>query len=400
MGHQTKGEKIIKDFDGNNAPEDFDIPSIGIEDIDRAIFELFDKKLSFEVKHKGSLQKVPVIFASGERFALTRRKNPIRDKENTLILPLISIMRQNIDFSPSQANKKTAIAFREQQNYVIKYRLSERDRKYQNIINKQNVKNQINVSSAKNFSLSTPAPGSIAKPGTVSTKRAGTASRFSSLAQLSLGEELGKNIFEVIQAPYPEFVAVTYDVIFWTQYMQQSNQMLETLVVSFTGQGEEIPIVTSGGYELVAFFSGPFANSGTNLDDFTESERIIKHTFSVTIPGYIINPKHPGMPKMLRSYVSAPNLSFGANIGDVESINYQPERKSETVKRHVLEDLTNIKEHELVRGESREVIQNTIVNPFTKSTKTEFSRIRTRNQRAGETVASSEIIEEIEEIES
>jgi len=176
--------------------------------------------------------------------------------------------------------------------------------------------------------------------------------------------------------------------------------MLETLVVSFTGQGEEIPIITSGGYELVAFFSGPFANSGTNLDDFTESERIIKHTFSVTIPGYIINPKHPGMPKMLRSYVSAPNLSFGVNIGDVESINYQPERKSETVKRHVLEDLTNIKEHELVRGESREVIQNTIVNPFTKSTKTEFSRIRTRNQRAGETVASSEIIEEIEEIET
>ena len=400
MGHQTKGEKIIKDFDGNNAPEDFDIPSIGIEDIDRAIFELFDKKLSFEVKHKGSLQKVPVIFASGERFALTRRKNPIRDKENTLILPLISIMRQNIDFSPSQANKKTAIAFREQQNYVIKYRLSERDRKYQNIINKQNIKNQNNVSSAKNFSLTTPSPGAIAKPGTVSTKRTETASRFSSLAQLSLGEELGKNIFEVIQAPYPEFVAVTYDVIFWTQYMQQSNQMLETLVVSFTGQGEEIPMVTSGGYELVAFFSGPFANSGTNLDDFTESERIIKHTFSVTIPGYIINPKHPGMPKMLRSYVSAPNLSFGVNTGDVESINYQPERKSETVKRHVLEDLTSIKEHELVRGESREVIQNTIVNPFTKSTKTGFSRIRTRNQRAGETVASSEIIEEIEEIET
>ena len=309
-------------------------------------------------------------------------------------------MRQNIDFSPSQANKKTAIAFREQQNYVIKYRLSERDRKYQNIINKQNIKNQNNVSSAKNFSLTTPSPGLIAKPGTVSTKRTETASRFSSLAQLSLGEELGKNIFEVIQAPYPEFVAVTYDVIFWTQYMQQSNQMLETLVVSFTGQGEEIPIATSGGYELVAFFSGPFANSGTNLDDFTESERIIKHTFSVTIPGYIINPKHPGMPKMLRSYVSAPNLSFGVNTGDVESINYQPERKSETVKRHVLEDLTSIKEHELVRGESREVIQNTIVNPFTKSTKAEFSRIRTRNQRAGETVASSEIIEEIEEIET
>jgi hypothetical protein len=182
--------------------------------------------------------------------------------------------------------------------------------------------------------------------------------------------------------------------------MQQSNQMLETLIVNFTGQGEEIPMITSGGYELIAFFSGPFSNSGTNLDDFTDSERVIKHTFSVTVPGYIINPKHPGMPKMLRSYISAPNISFGTLTGDVEKINYQPERKSETVKRHVLQDLTNIKEHELVRGESREVIQNTIVNPFSKSTKTEFSKIRTINQRSGETVASSEIIEEIEKIES
>ena len=400
MSHGPKGEKVIKDFDGNNAPEEFDIPAVGIEDIDRAIFELFDKKLSFEVKHKGSLQKVPVIFASGERFALTRRKNPIRDKENTLILPLISIMRQNIDFSPSQSNKRTAIAFREQENYVVKYRLSERDRKYQNIINKQGIKNQDNVSSEKHFLSNIPSPGFGVQPDTVSTRRNSANIQFSASANVSLKENLGKNIFEVIQVPYPEFVAVTYDVIFWTQYMQQSNQMLETLLVNFTGQGEEIPMTTAGGYELVAFFSGPFSNSGTNLDDFTESERVIKHSFTVTIPGYIINPKHPGMPKMLRSYVSAPNLSFGIVLGDVEAINYQPERKEETVKRHVLEDLTNIKEHELIRGESREVIQNTIVNPFSKSTKTEFSKIRTRNQRSGETVASSEIVEEVERIES
>lgn len=400
MSHGPKGEKIIKDFDGNNAPEEFDIPSVGIEDIDRAIFELFDSKIAFEVTHKGTLQKVPVIFAAGERFALTRRKNPIRDRENTLILPLVSIMRQNIDFSPSQANKKTAIAFREQQNYVIKYRLSERDRKYQNIINKQSIKNQDNIASEKHFLSDVPAPGFNVQPGTISTRRESANIQFSSLARVSLKEELGRNIFEVIQTPYPEFVAVTYDVVFWTQYMQQSNQMLETLLMNFTGQGEEIPILTNGGYELVAFFSGPFSNSGTNLDEFTESERIIKHSFTVTIPGYIINPKHPGLPKMLRSYISAPELNFGVNLGDAQVINYQPERLQEKVKRHALQDLTNIKEHELIRGESREVIENTIVNPFTNSTKVEFSRVRTRNQRSGETVASAELIREVDVIES
>jgi hypothetical protein len=343
---------------------------------------------------------VPVIFASGERFALTRRKNPIRDRENALILPLVSIMRQNIDFSHSQANKRTPIAFREQENYVIKYRLSNRDRKYQNIINKQAIKNQSNVSSQKHFLSNIPSPGFTVSPGTISTRRESANIEFSSVAKLSLKEDLGRNMIEVIQAPYPEFVAVTYDVIFWTQYMQQSNQMLETLLLNFTGQGEEIPITTEGGYEMVAFFTGPFANSGTNLDEFTESERIIKHTFNVTIPGYIINPKHPGMPKLLRSYVSAPEFSFGVNVGDAQVIDYQPERKKDVIKRHALQDLTNIKEHDLRRGESREVLENKIVNPFTKSTKTEFSKVRLRNARSGETVASSELVEEIEKIES
>jgi len=387
------GDKVIKDFDGTNAAEDFDIPSVGIEDIDRAIFKLFNENLSFEVSHKGTTQKVPVIFASGERFALTRRKNPIRDKNNALILPVISIMRKDIDFSPNQANKGTAIAFREQESYIIRYRLNEKDRRFQNIINKQSTNNQKNVSSTKNFEIA-PSPGKLAKPGTVSTRRSSANIKFGN-SQISLGENLNRNIFEVFEIPYPEFVAVTYDVVFWTQYMQQSNQMIETLLINFTGQGEEIPVITDGGYELVAFFSSPFANN-SNLDEFTENERIIKHTFTVTVPGYIINPKHPGMPKLIRKYVSAPQINFTYYEGNTQVIDYQPERKSEKVKRHALNDLTNPEENELRRGESREKIESVVVNPFTKDTKLGFSRVKLRNQRSGETVISSEIIREIE----
>ena len=66
-----KGDKIIKNFEGDNPPEDFDFPSVGIEDIDRAVFSLFDKKLNFQTSQKEGNKKVPVVFASGERFALT-----------------------------------------------------------------------------------------------------------------------------------------------------------------------------------------------------------------------------------------------------------------------------------------------------------------------------------------
>ena len=142
---------IIKDFNGSNSPEDFEFPTIGIENIDRTVFDLFNETLKFQVTSNGKVKNVPVIFATGERFALTRRKNPIRDRNNTNILPLISIVRQNLDIGASQGGKKTAIALRAQPNYTIKNRLSEKDREFQNLLNKQGLRNQDNVASNNNF---------------------------------------------------------------------------------------------------------------------------------------------------------------------------------------------------------------------------------------------------------
>ena len=53
--------------EGANIPDDFDIPSCTIEDVDRSLFDLFDSQLPFTYDHKGSTKKAPVIFASGER---------------------------------------------------------------------------------------------------------------------------------------------------------------------------------------------------------------------------------------------------------------------------------------------------------------------------------------------
>ncbi len=387
-----KGKKIIQTFAGQNPPEDFEFPSISIEDIDRAVFDMFDKKINFQVKSGGETQKVPIVFASGERFALTRRKNPIRDKNNVLILPIVSILRGELDFSANQSGKGTAIAFREQENYVIKYRLNEKDRQYQNIINKLKLKNQSNVSSNNNFLTDDVNPGFKAKPNTIASRR----DRFQEMSGgfINVGNLdpiLGKNIYEIIELPYPEFVAITYDVIFWTQYMTQANQMMEKLMVSFEGQGEEITMKTAEGYELVAFFKPPFASS-SNLDDYTESERVIKHSISLTVPGYILNPKIPGIPNLLRRHTSAPTIDFtyiDANAKIV--VDNQPETFKEKVDRHVLTDVTSNTQNQLVRGESRELVEEFIVNPFTGESESRFSRVKVRNVRDGETVASAKI---------
>lgn len=393
-----KGTKIIQQFEGDNVPEDFTFPTIGIEDIDRAVFKLFDQKLNFQATQKGESKKVPVVFAAGERFALTRRKNPIRDKNNALILPIISIMRGNVDFSPDMDGKKTAISFREQSSYTIKKRLDKRDREYQNVINKMGLTNQKNVSSRRNFAANDIVPGNIADSDAIASRRAGQNLTFVSQGgKITLDSNLGKNIFEIIEVPYPEFVSISYEVIFWTQYLSQANEIMETLLFNFEGQGEEITMKTEDGFELVAFFKPPFTST-SNFDNYTEDERIIKHSISMTVPGYIINPKNPGMPNLLRAYTSAPMIDFGYDepFGRVV-YNNQPETDSQKTKRSVLNDLTSIEEvRDNKRGETSEDIEQIIVNPFTGEEEVLFSKVLSRDKRSGETVASSLIVKKID----
>ena len=384
----------IKDFDGDNIPEDFDFPTIGIEDIDRSIFSLFDTVLKFEVTSKGQTKSVPVIFATGERFALTRRRNPIRDRNNTNILPLISIVRQNLDIGASQGGKKTAISFRAQPNYTIKKRLSSRDRDFQNLVNKDSLRNQENVATNNNFIDKTSFID--AKPGKESSRREKSNLSFSKDANINLKADINTNIYELIQTPYPYFVTMTYNVTFWCQYMQQGNQMIEYLLNKIEVPGGEFAIKTAEGFELVAFI-GDNINFENNFDSMTDDERIIKYSFDLTVPGYLLNSKLPGLSSQVRSYYSAPMIDFTylSTKSDVQ-IDFRRETKKENFEKHLLTDLTNIEEKDLRRGESNETIEAFLENPFSESGETELLRIKNANSRTGETVISSRIIKEID----
>ena len=394
------GDKPFTEFDGLNPPEDFNFPSIEIEDIDRAVFDLFDKTIGFEIVQNGKSRKVPVIFAAGERFALTRRKEAIRDKNNTLILPLISILRGDIDAGPNQHGKGTAIAYGDQPGYYIKRRLHKNDRKYQNILNKQGIKNQENVSAKGNFSLSTVYPGQQTTEGKVASRRPGKNNSIFGNTNIDLSEDLSKNIFEIIEVPYPKFISLKYDVVFWCQYMSQANEMLQTVFRSYQGQGHEIPMKTSNGYDLMAFFSADLSLD-SNITDFTNEERVVKYSFGITVPGYMINQRNAkGLKSQLKSFTSAPQINFGFKdspnkIVIIEKTGIKTIR--DNLNKNVLTDLKNIKEVKgEKRGETSEDIEYYVRNPFTKESEVKYSKVLGTNKRTGETVISPLIVKNIE----
>ncbi len=376
-------------------PEDFSLPPSNIEEIDRALFDLFDQKLPLQVKIQDQASKVPVVFSTGERFALTRRNSPIRDVNNAIILPIISIYRKSIDLSANQGGYGTPIAPKDQPTYTVRKKLSPKDRGYQNLINRFGIQGQENVSSRKNFQNKDFFPGNVASPGTLTTRRNGkNLSLVAGGKNSGLGTPLTDNIFEIITAPYPTFMLLSYEVIFWTQYVSHMNQLLEVMMSRFSGQNTGFAISSPSGHEYVAFLKSTLSTAD-NFQDFSTDERIIRYSFTVDVPGYLFAADQQGLPSPFRKYESAPQFEFGYK--QVSTSVYTTDENPEDVvdqDKFILSEVAP--SEELKRGQSSEFVVENIENPFTGESKKSVSKILTRNERAGETVASVRISKDLE----
>lgn len=288
---------------GNSAPS-LTIPSCGIEDVDSSIFNLFDKEITAQYGgiDSSEVKKTPVIFAAGEKWALLKGGRPVRDKNNTLILPLITIMRTDLNQSSSEDIAGRGI----NQNVgeiVVKRRLDKTDRDYQNLINRLLIPNQQNLSDS--------TPNSVVntdrKTGELSNSRTRRDGAI-------LAPNLLNNVYETIVVPTPQFYTAKYQVTVWTQYMQHANQIMEKIFSTLLPQGQSWRLDTPKGYWFVAKVEdGSFALE-TNFDDMSQQERYIKHTFNVSVPAYFFVPESPGSPIPIKRYVSSPTISFESSF--------------------------------------------------------------------------------------
>jgi len=281
-------------YEGTNNTEGFVLPSCGIEDVDRAFFDLFDKVLPLfykTTKENDEIRKIPVVFATGERFVAASKKSPIRDKNNSLILPIISIARTGMEQDSTKGNG-TSDHYNEM---VIKKRITNEDQLYQAIKNTHGFNNN-------------EGPGSGSKINKIKDY-------YSETGRL-LNPDLNSGLYEVIVIPTPKYFTLKYEVNFWAQFTNQLNDMLSVLLGSYIQPGNRtIKIATKKGYWFVAHFDASIS-SGNNFDSFSDEERLVRATISAEVPGYLILPQAPGIPNGTKSYISAPTVSFGVYTGD------------------------------------------------------------------------------------
>jgi len=395
-------KKLRTGWEDGQIPDDFSIPSCGIADMDRAMFNLFDKDIKIQVSVAGTEKKVPVVFASGERFAVSQRNKPIRDKNNALILPIIAIHRKKIDHDANVGGYGSGISSRERGDLIIKRRLSKKDPNYQNIINQQKIKNQDNVSNTGNFSLSDIAPGNQAEPGTTTTRR--NKNNLSKTAGYpTLKPNLnGDHIYEVITIPYPKFVKITYSITVWTQYVTHVNKIIETLFANFPSIGHNYQVTTDSGYRFVAYMQTPL-NFDDNFTDYSTEERLVKLTFDMDLPGYFVAPQDvPGKGSPFRSFETAPSVVFEMKEITADLIEKRgPDIRSGDINKFTLNNLEELDK----RGDkvlNRDTIDldviEYVINPFTGEEEKKLSKVLSKNSRTGETVASIRTIKELENI--
>ena len=265
--------------EGNDA--DYVIPSCGLEDLDKSMFDLFDKEIPLFFDMHGTQKKVPVIFATGERFALIRRKKPLVDRDGALILPLISITRTSVDNIPQKG-----IANNQMFPETITKRISAKDLEYRQNKNIENLKNV----KGEDLNLD---------------------------PNLSLKPRLEKNIIETIELPPVKYFSAVYDITLWTSFTQQMNSLLESIMSSFTlNPSQQFQLKSEKGYTFSAFMESSFSQD-SNYADFTDAERYIKYTMNINATGYIIAPNILGGKTAIKSFLSAPEVSFDVLADEV-----------------------------------------------------------------------------------
>ena len=269
--------------DGNT---DYIIPSCGVEDLDLSIFNLFDKQIPIYYDSHGETKKVPVIFATGERFALLRRKRPIVDRNGALILPLISISRSSLENVPSKG-----IANNQMFPHIVTKRISEKDLEHRQNKNYEKLRN-VNGEDLEQ------------EP------------------DLSLKPRLDRNIIETIEMPPVKYFGAIYEITIWSSFTQQMNNILETIMNAYTlNPGQQFQLESDKGYKFSAFVDGSISQD-TNYAEFTDAERYVKYNMSISATGYIIAPNILGGKTALRSHLSAPQVTFEV-LSDYQDIEPQ-----------------------------------------------------------------------------
>jgi hypothetical protein len=223
-----------------------------LEDVDTAIYEYILEEFNLHYKEDGiSMKKVPVIYLTNERSYQMKNDVSIRDSDEKLILPLISIDRTGVVKDPNRKGGYQAHLYDQDQDGSIGRRVVYRRVKH------------LKTSDIAN-SLSQNRLSTSGKTGGDPFNRRAT-------------QEI---IYETFTAPIPVYVNIDYKITVMTEYIQEMNSLVQPFMAR-TGQINSF-VVRRNGHLYEAFIDQNFAQSN-NVANLAEEERRFKTEVSIKV---------------------------------------------------------------------------------------------------------------------
>ena len=198
--------------------------SVGIQDIDEAVFYYLENVVKPTAIHNGESIPVPVLYGSPEKWKSYQKDGYLRDLKGSLMAPLIIFKRNNIEKNKSLANKLDA---NNPNNYGI----------FQKSYDPRNAYDSFSVLNNR-------------KPE--------------------------KQYYAVVA---PDYVTITYSFIIFTYYVEQLNKIVEAMNYvseAYWGNPERFK------------FQAKINSFGFQTELNESAERVVRSTFDVNLHGYII----------------------------------------------------------------------------------------------------------------
>jgi len=204
--------------------EDIKNPEVTLMDMDSAIISYFEEVIQPSVEDNGENVKVPIMYASPERWKSIQRNGFIRDKKRKIITPVIVYRRTSVE-------KDTSVP-----------------------------QDKLDANSPNLFYTF--------------EKKFSQINKYSDF-QSDIGLLPQKEYYNVT---FPDYVTLSYDFIIWTSYIEQMNKIVERVVYSdgaYWGHPDKMRFRTS-------------IDTFTDATEIGDSERIVRTNFTVTLRGYLL----------------------------------------------------------------------------------------------------------------
>ena len=199
--------------------------SVGLKDVDEAIFYYFNNVIRPSVLQNSTKINVPVLYGSPERWAAMQRDGFYRDNNGKIQTPLIMVKRDSIEKNRSLGNKMDA-------NNPIHFGVFQKKYSQKNVYDHfSTLNNRIPV----------------------------------------------KEYYGVIM---PDYVNLVYTCVIFTEYVEQMNKIIESVNFasdSYWGDPERFK------------FRAAIDNYTTTTELVDGGDRTVKTSFQIKIAGYIVS---------------------------------------------------------------------------------------------------------------